>query len=68
MSAEQITPQDIRRKLTEIQDDATETVEGARNQLIAIGAAVALLLVVVAFLLGRRGGSHRNTIIEVKRT
>lgn len=68
MSADKITPQDIRRKLTDIQDDATETVEGARNQLIAVGAGVVLLLAIIAFLLGRRGGTHRNTIIEVKRT
>ncbi|MFN8051264.1 MAG: hypothetical protein U0Q22_07515 [Acidimicrobiales bacterium] len=67
MSSDKITPDDIRKKLSDIQDQATETVEGARNQLIAVGAGVALLLVVLAFVLGRRGGAHRNTIIEVKR-
>lgn len=67
MSADKITPDDIRAKLAAIQDDATTTVEGARNQLIAVGAGVALLLVIIAFVLGRRGGAHRSTIIEVKR-
>ena len=67
MSADKITPDDIRKKLADIQDEATTTVEGKRNQLIAVGAGVALLLVIIAFVLGRRGGAHRNTIIEVKR-
>lgn len=67
MSADKITPNDIKTKLADIQGDATSTVEGAKNQLIAIGAGLAILLVIVAFLLGRRGGAHRSTIIEVKR-
>jgi hypothetical protein len=67
MSAEKITPNDIKSKLADIQGDATSTVEGAKSQLIAIGAGLAILLVIVAFLLGRRGGAHRSTIIEVKR-
>ena len=66
-SEKKITPDDIRSKLADIQDQATETVDGARNQLIAVGAGVALVLVIIAFLIGRRGGTHRNAIIEVKR-
>lgn len=68
MSADKITPGDIKTKLADIQGEATSTVEGARNQLVAIGAGLAILLVIIAFLMGRRGGAHRNTIIEVKRT
>ena len=67
MSADKITPDDIKKKLADIQGEATSTVEGAKNQLIAIGAGLAVLVVVVAFLLGRRGGAHKSTIIEVKR-
>ena len=67
MSADKITPNDIKQKLADIQGDATSTVEGAKNQLIAVGAGLALLLLIVAFLLGRRGGAHKSTIIEVKR-
>ena len=67
MTTPKITPDDIRNKLADIQDEATSTVEGAKNQLIAIGAGIALVVVVVAFVLGRRGGARRNTIIEVKR-
>ncbi|MCB1272612.1 MAG: hypothetical protein M9942_13945 [Microthrixaceae bacterium] len=63
-----VTPEDIRSKLTEIQGDATEQVESAKNQLIAVGALVALFLLIVAFLLGRRAGKRSSAIIEVRRS
>ena len=67
MSADKITPNDIKRKLADIQGEATTTVEGAKSQIIAVAGALAILLIVIAFLLGRRGGTRRSTIIEVKR-
>lgn len=63
----QISRDDIKSKLGEIQGEALDQVEGARNQLIAVGAAVALVLLIVAFLLGRRGGRRASTVIEVRR-
>jgi hypothetical protein len=62
-----ITPADIKGKLADIQDEATSTVDGAKNQLVAVGAALAVLVLILAFFLGRRDGLARNTIIEVKR-
>lgn len=67
MSNEKISPEDIKAKLSEIQQEATAGVEGAKNQLVTVGAVVALVVLLLAFLLGRRTGSRRNTIIEVKR-
>lgn len=64
---DRITPDDIRSKLTEIQGEATQQVEGARNQLLAVGAGAALVLLILAFLLGRRAGRRSSTIIEVRR-
>ncbi len=62
-----IEPSDIRAKLTDIQGEATNQVEGAKNQLVAVGAGVALLLLIIAFLLGRRAGKRSSAIIEVRR-
>lgn len=64
---ERVTPEDIRSKLTEIQGEATEQVESAKNQLVAAGALVALLLLILAFLLGRRAGKRSSAVIEVRR-
>jgi hypothetical protein len=64
----QITPDDIKAKLGSIQGDAREQVDSAKNQLVAVGAGVALLLLIVAFLLGRRGGKRSSAVIEVRRS
>ncbi len=68
MSRDQkITRDDIKAKLTEIQDDASGTVDDAKTQIIAVAALVAAVLLILAYLLGRRGGRKRTTIIELKR-
>jgi hypothetical protein len=64
----QISRDDIKSKLTEIQGEATQQVESARNQIVATGALVAIALLILAFLLGRRGGKRSSAIIEVRRS
>ena len=64
----QITPDDIKSKLGDLQGEAREQVDGAKNQLIAVGTGVGLLLLVIAFLLGRRGGRRASAVIEVRRS
>jgi hypothetical protein len=66
-TTQKITPDDIKAKLHEIQGEATETVQSARNQIIAVGVTVVTVVVVAAFLIGRRGGRRTSTIIELKR-
>jgi hypothetical protein len=63
-----ITRDDIKTKLGDLQGEALEQVDGAKNQLLAVGAGVALLVVILAFLLGRRGGKRSSAIIEVRRS
>ena len=64
----QISPEDIKAKLGELQGEARQQVDGAKNQLVAVGAGVALLLLIAAFLLGRRGGKRASAVIEVRRS
>jgi hypothetical protein len=64
---QKITRHDIKAKLEEIQLDATETVESARTRLVGAAIAVGAAVAVAAFLIGRRGGRRRSTIIELKR-
>ncbi len=62
-----VKPEDIRNKLGAMQDEAQTQVEGARNQLVAAGVGVAIVLLVIAFALGRRGGKRSSAVIEVRR-
>ena len=64
---EHVTPEDIKAKLHEIQGEATEQVESAKSQLLATAALVALAVLIIAFLLGRRSGKRATAIIEVRR-
>lgn len=66
-AADRITPDDIKSKLGELQGEAREQVDSAKNQLLAVGAGVGLALLVIAFLLGRRGGKRASAVIEVRR-
>jgi hypothetical protein len=58
---------DIEAKLAQIRgvtDDSVEVAEGAaKTGLVVAGVAV----VVVAFLLGKRRGHKKSTIVEVRR-
>ena len=62
-----VTRADIEAKLAQIKgvtDDTTEVAEeAAKTGLVVAGVAV----VVVAFLLGRRRGRKKSTIVEVRR-
>jgi len=62
-----ITRDDIKSKLGDIQGEAQDQVQGARNQLLAAGVLIGLLVLIAAFLLGRRGGQRSSAIIEVRR-
>ena len=66
--SERITPDDIKAKLGDIQGEAREQVDGAKSQLLTVGAGIALLLLVIAFMLGRRGGKRASAVIEVRRS
>lgn len=62
-----ITPRQIEDKFRELQGEVDETAEGAKSKVIAIGAAVAIGIVVVAFMIGRRRGRKRTTVVEIRR-
>jgi 1-aminocyclopropane-1-carboxylate deaminase/D-cysteine desulfhydrase-like pyridoxal-dependent ACC family enzyme len=65
-------PQPIRRddleaKMRELQGEVTETREQATTTLVTVGAIVVVGVIAVAFLLGRRKGRKRTTVVEVRR-
>jgi len=63
----QIRREDIESKLRQIKGDAEGAAEGARSMGVAGGAAVAVFLLVVIYLLGRRSGKKRSAYVAVRR-
>jgi len=58
---------DIRAKLGEIRGDIDETTEAARSYVTYAAVAGVVLLVGVAFVLGRRRGKRKSTWVEIRR-
>jgi hypothetical protein len=64
---ERVSPQDIETKLRQIRGQFEHTTESARSGLVAAGVVGAVVLVTVAYVLGRRRGRRRSTVVEIRR-
>jgi len=62
-----ISPQDLQNKLQAFQDGIQGKVDEKRNTLVTAGATAGLLLLLIFFLLGKRSGKRKTTIVEIKR-
>jgi LPXTG-motif cell wall-anchored protein len=62
-----VTKADIEAKLREIRGEVDQTAEKATTLLITAGTAAAVLLLGVAYLLGRRKGKKKTTVVEIRR-
>ena len=62
-----ITRDDIEAQFRTIQGDAEAVEDEARDYVALAVAAVAITVIVGAFLLGRRRGKRRQAIVEIRR-
>jgi hypothetical protein len=58
---------DLRSKLGEIQGEVEETAETAKPYLTYAAVAGVVVVVVLAFVLGRSRGQRRATWVEIRR-
>lgn len=66
-SSSRVSRQDIENKLRALQGDVQGKVDDRRSTLLAVAGGVGVALVVVFFLLGRRSGKRRSTVVEIRR-
>lgn len=62
-----ITRDDIEAHFRDLNGEVGSEVESARSQLLTVGVVVAVVVVAVAYLAGRRRGRKRSAVIEVRR-
>jgi 1-aminocyclopropane-1-carboxylate deaminase/D-cysteine desulfhydrase-like pyridoxal-dependent ACC family enzyme len=62
-----IQRQDLEAKIRELHGGVEETRQSAAATLVTVGAVVAVGVVAVAYLIGRRKGRKRTTVVEVHR-
>jgi hypothetical protein len=66
-TAQKITRTDLETKLREVTGDASDSVEAVKPQLFGGAVAGLILVVVVAYLFGRRRGQKRSAVVEIRR-
>ncbi len=62
-----ITRADIEAKLRAIRDDVEPVGQQAKGGLMALAPVVVAVLVVGAYVLGKRSGKKRRAVIEIRR-
>ena len=66
-TARPISPNDLERKMRELQQEVTGVQQQATSYALAVGAVAIVAVVGVAYVLGRRRGKRRTTVVEVRR-
>ena len=66
-SEERITRDDIEASLRGIQTGVQGQVRSKQQKIIRGAGLAAVVLVVLIFVLGRRSGRKRSTIVEIRR-
>jgi hypothetical protein len=65
---EEIDRADIERKFRELESDVIGTVgAGIKSYAMAGGAVVLVTVIGIAYLMGRRRGKKRSTVVEIRR-
>lgn len=62
-----VTRDDIEAKLKEIKGEVDSTTEQAKPVALAVGAVAVVAVIGLAFLVGKRRGKKRSTVVEVRR-
>lgn len=62
-----ISRDDLKAKLVNIQDDVTTEAQAKKSQFLGIGIGALVVVLLLAFLLGRKGGVKKSTVIEITR-
>lgn len=62
-----ITRADIEAKLHEMRGEVDKTAEAAKVPLMAIAGGVGAVVIVLAFLFGKRRGRRKSTVVEIRR-
>ncbi len=66
-SPRRITRADLEAKLREVRGEVEEKGEAAKSTGLTVALVGVAVVVGVAFLLGRRRGRKRSTVVEIRR-
>ena len=67
MAQKLITRDDLESRFRQLQDDVMGRVESKKVSLTKVGIAGGVVLVIIIFLLGKRSGHKKTTLVEIRR-
>jgi hypothetical protein len=62
-----ITREDLQAAYAQVMGEGEAELRAAAPRGLAIGGAVAILIIALAFLAGRRRGRARSAVVEIRR-
>lgn len=62
-----ITPRDLESKFREIQEQVDHVADEGKQRLLPVAIAAGVAVVVVVYLIGRRSGKRRSTVVQIRR-
>ena len=62
-----ITKSDLEIKFQELQDDLQGRASDKKQSIIAVASMASAVVVLIAYLRGRRGGRKRRSVVEIRR-
>ncbi|CAB4892456.1 unannotated protein [freshwater metagenome] len=62
-----ITKSDLELKFQSLQDDLQGRASDKKQSLVAAASIASGVVVLIAYLLGRRGGRKRRSVVEIRR-
>jgi hypothetical protein len=64
---EPVTRDDLEAKLRELKGEVDDTAQAATGVVVAVAAATVVGVVAIAFLIGKRKGRKKTTVVEIRR-
>jgi len=62
-----ITPQDLENKLRALQGDIHGRVDDKKSTIATVAAGSGIVLLLIMFFLGKRAGTKRSAVVEIRR-
>jgi hypothetical protein len=66
-STEKITRDDLEAQFAGLQRGLKGKVESKKNTLITAVSVASIVLMILVFLLGKRSGKRKSTVVEIRR-
>jgi hypothetical protein len=62
-----ITPADIESKFRDVQGQVDVVAQDGKKSAAVAGTAIAVLILLIAYVLGRRAGKRKSSVLEIRR-